>query len=74
MLFSRHKLIVEKGHLSVKRPIEANHLSIVRIYSAVESDRSVVASSINFIKTLTISGQLTIVASYLRVNETYAVT
>jgi hypothetical protein len=74
LLFSRHKLIVEKGHLPVKRPIAASHLSIVRIYSAVESDRSVVASSINFIKTLTISGQLPIVASYLHVKETYAVT
>jgi hypothetical protein len=58
----------------VKRPIAASHLSIVRIYSAVESDRSVVASSINVIKTLTISGQLPIVASYLHVKETYAVT
>ncbi|XLQ11320.1 MAG: hypothetical protein KPI85_07415 [cyanobacterium endosymbiont of Epithemia adnata isolate EadnSB Bon19] len=45
----------------------------MRTYSAVESDRFVVASSINVIRTLTISAQLPIVASYLHVNETYAV-
>lgn len=65
-------MIVEKGHFLAKRPIEAIDLSIVRTYSAVESARSLVANSINLIKTLTISGQLPIVASYLHVNETYA--
>ncbi|MGP0129268.1 MAG: hypothetical protein ACTMUB_08420 [cyanobacterium endosymbiont of Rhopalodia musculus] len=74
-IYSPHglQLIVEKDHLPRNCPIEASHLNVVRTYGAVGSNCPVLASGMDVIGILTISGQRPIMASHLQVNETHAV-
>lgn len=57
--------------LPQNRPIEPSHLEIVHTYSSVGSNRPVTKGTVEFNKSLVISGNRPIAVSTLHVSETY---